>query len=60
MQGGNKSLLENSDGVCSRKSRAKVRMVGQNGLRQTKQVRLKAACGKKARRSSSDHRRASR
>ena len=59
MQGGRKGLLENSDGVCSRKSRAKVRMVGQNGKRNTRRVRLKAACGKRAR-SSVHHRRASR
>lgn len=60
MQGGRKGLLENSDGVCSKRSRAKVRMVGQNGLAQTRRVRLKAACGKRARRSSRHERRATR
>ena len=60
MQGGKKGLLENSDGVCSRNSRARVRLVGQNGIRQTRRVRLKAACGKKARRSAVHHRKLSR
>jgi len=60
MQGGRKGLLENSDGVCSRRNRARVRMVGQNGFRTTKRVRLNAACGERARRSSTKHRRSGR
>lgn len=57
MQGGSKSLLEAGDGVCSRRSRANVRMVGQNGLRETRRVRLKAACGAKSSARSSRHHR---
>jgi hypothetical protein len=60
MQGGRKGLLQNSDGVCSRRSRAKVRMVGQNNLANTRRVRLRAACGESAKRSSRHHGRAGR
>jgi len=55
LQGGAKGVLENSDGVCSRKSRAKVRMVGQNNVRDDRRTRLRAACGKATHRAARKH-----
>jgi hypothetical protein len=55
LQGGAKGVLENSDGVCSGKSRAKVLMVGQNNVRDKRQIRLKAGCGRAAKRAGKHH-----
>ena len=55
LQGGAKGVLENSDGVCSKKSRAKVRMVGQNNVRDDRRTRLRAACGKATHRAARKH-----
>jgi hypothetical protein len=55
LQGGAKGVLENSDGLCSPRSRAKVLMVGQNGVRDKRRIRLRAACGKATKRARKHH-----
>ena len=57
--GGNKGLLQNSTSLCRSPQQANVRMVGQNGMRSQRKVRMQTACGseasrkKRSRRSSS-------
>jgi hypothetical protein len=50
LQGGKKGLLQNSRGLCGKKKRAKVAMVGQNGWRIRERIPLQVACGSKAKR----------
>ena len=47
MQGGKKSLLENSTNICKGTHRVKVKMVGQNGKRFESSPELKADCPKR-------------
>ncbi len=49
MQGGKKSLLENSTNICKGTHRVKVKMVGQNGKLFNSSPELKADCPKKGR-----------
>ncbi len=49
MQGGKKSLLENSTNICKGTHRVKVKMVGQNGKLFNSKPELKADCPKKGR-----------
>jgi hypothetical protein len=46
LSGGKKGILQNTDGVCSSRNKAKVKLVGQNGLSLKRSIRLKVACGK--------------
>jgi hypothetical protein len=48
MKGGKKSLLVNSRNLCKSTSRAKVRMVGQNGKRHNERPMVQTSCGKKS------------
>lgn len=48
MKGGKKSLLVNSRNLCRGASRAKVRMVGQNGKRHNERPAVQTSCGKKS------------
>ncbi len=48
--GGSKGLLQNSEGICGKAKRLKVRMVGQNGAVSKSAPPLQAICGKKGRR----------
>lgn len=45
LAGGSKGLLINSKSLCGAPKRAKVRMVGQNGVRVDSRVRLQVGCG---------------
>lgn len=47
MQGGKKGLIVNSRNLCKSKSRATVRMTGQNGRVHNSRPVVKAECGKK-------------
>ncbi len=47
MQGGEKSLLENSVNICRRPHRATVQMDGQNGKLRDFRPKLRVACGKR-------------
>jgi hypothetical protein len=48
--GGSKGLLRNSESLCGRAKRARVRMTGQNGAVAKGSVALQAACGNAAKR----------
>ena len=48
MKGGKKSLLVNSRNLCKSPARAKVRMVGQNGMRHNERPLVQTGCGNKA------------
>jgi hypothetical protein len=50
LQGGKKGLLQNSRGLCGKRKKAKVVMLGQNGWRLRDHVRLQVACGSKGKR----------
>jgi hypothetical protein len=47
--GGAKGLLQNSSSLCAAPKRAKVRMIGQNGVSDNSAPRLQTSCGSKAR-----------
>jgi len=47
MQGGKKGLFVNSENLCKRKRRAKVKLVGQNGKRRHLRPVVRASCGKR-------------
>jgi hypothetical protein len=49
MLGGKQGLIENGEGVCSPRNKAKVKMIGQNGMLLNTRVKLASACGSKAR-----------
>jgi hypothetical protein len=42
--GGSKGLLQNSESLCGKRKRAKVRMTGQNGAVVKTETKLRAAC----------------
>jgi hypothetical protein len=49
MRGGKQGLIENGEGVCSPQNKAKVKMIGQNGMLFGTRVKLASACGSQAR-----------
>jgi hypothetical protein len=49
LAGGKKGLLVNSESLCGKPKRAKVKMTGQNGAVVTSKPKLKTTCGSKAR-----------
>jgi hypothetical protein len=55
LQGGNKGLLINSSNLCKASQRAKVQMVGQNGLALTRGTRLQTPCGSQRRHKRNGH-----
>jgi hypothetical protein len=57
-EGGKKGLVQNSEGLCGKRKKARARMVGQNNLALTRGVRLEVACGGKRKRNKRHARRA--
>jgi hypothetical protein len=51
MQGGDKGLLVNSSSLCKGTKRARVTLVGQNGLREARRTKVQTGCGSSAKRS---------
>jgi hypothetical protein len=47
LQGGSKGLLQNSESLCGASKKASVKMTGQNGRTDERQVPLRASCGAK-------------
>jgi hypothetical protein len=58
MEGGKKGLLVNSADLCKTRPKAKVTLVGQNGMRQAGPTKLQTACGSKASRKRHSRRKA--
>jgi hypothetical protein len=52
MQGGRKGLLANSRDLCAKRSRATVRLIGQNGKRADRLPVVRSQCGRVAKKSS--------
>jgi hypothetical protein len=46
--GGRKGLVINSEGLCGRAKRAKVVMVGQNGVRRVRNPKVRTGCGSRS------------
>jgi hypothetical protein len=55
MQGGSKSLLANSEPLCSHAQKAQVKMRGQNGATLKRMTAVQTACGKRSKRRHARH-----
>jgi hypothetical protein len=49
LTGGSKGLIQNSESLCGRAERARVKMIGQNGLVRNTSPKLQLSCGSKPR-----------